>query len=199
VARSSGDATWMVDRTLPWLGYFPLAVDLANTVVVVNADTEVDLLSTEQELETWMTAGRRRFPVVAAAAGHLAEVRLLRDAVRDVLHAAAARRRLPAVATGVINAASARCPAYQVLDRAGRAQLTELNDGTFDRFCAAVARSAIDVASGAERERLAVCHAPSCGMFFLRGSARQTWCSALCGNRARVSRHAERVREAARR
>jgi predicted RNA-binding Zn ribbon-like protein len=191
--------SWTVDRTLPWLGFYPLAVDLANTVVVVKDDTEIDLLSTDQELATWVSASRQRFPVVKAAVGRLAEVRALRDAVRDVLFAAQAGGRMPAAAMGAINAASARCPAYQVLDHSGRAQQTELNDDAFDRFCAAVARSAIDVTSGAGREQLAVCRAPSCGMVFLRGSTRQTWCSALCGNRARVSRHAARTREATRR
>jgi predicted RNA-binding Zn ribbon-like protein len=187
-----------IDRSLPWLGYFPLAVDLANTVVVLDERAEVDLLSTDRELASWVTPSRRRFPVVTGAVGHLAEVRALRDAVRDVLFAAEAGARMPAAAIGAINAASARGPAYHVLDRAGRAQLTELVDDPFDQFCAAVARSAIEVVSGADREQLAVCHAPSCGMFFLRGNARQRWCSAPCGNRARVSRHAARVRQASR-
>lgn len=188
--------SWVVDRSLPWLGFYPLAVELANTVVVVNADTEVDLLSTDQELATWIAAVRRRYPVVRAAAGQLAEVRALRDAVRDVLFAAEAGGRMAAAAISAINTASARCPSYPVLDRVGRAQVAEVIDDAFDQFCAAVARSAIDVASNDDGGQLAVCHAPSCGMFFLRSSARQTWCSALCGNRARVSRHAARVRQA---
>lgn len=184
---------WSIDRSLPWLGVYPLAVDLANTVVR-SGPHEADLLTSEPELATWIEAERTRNPVTAAAQGHLHEVRALRDAVRELLTAAATRHRLPPAAVTAINRASARCPSYPTLGQAGDATTsTELNDNPFDRFCAAVARSAVQVVAGADRERLAVCHAPSCGMFFLRGNARQTWCSAACGNRARVARHAARA------
>lgn len=184
------------DRSLQWLGYFPLAVDLANTVVVVTPGHEVDLLETERDLAVWIAADRDRFPVVKAAAGQLAEVRGLRDAVRDVLLGAAEDHPLPRVAIDAINRASARCPSYTALRRDGEAAVTELNGDAFDRFCAAVARSAIEVVSGEQRDQLAVCHAPSCGMFFIRGRTQQAWCSAPCGNRARVARHAARARAA---
>src|SRR5919109_564196 len=66
---------------------------------------------------------------------------------------------------------------------------------SYVRFEAAVARSAIELASRGE-DRLSVCGAPSCGMLYLREHPRQVWCSKACGNRARVARHAARQRRA---
>jgi predicted RNA-binding Zn ribbon-like protein len=59
---------------------------------------------------------------------------------------------------------------------------------------AAIARSAIEVVGGPDRGRVRVCRAPGCGTFFLAGRAGQVWCSAACGNRARVARHHDRRR-----
>jgi GNAT superfamily N-acetyltransferase len=59
------------------------------------------------------------------------------------------------------------------------------------RLLGALARSAIAVLSEPPRERLQICRAPSCGMFFL-GARR--WCCAACGNRARAARHYRRTR-----
>jgi predicted RNA-binding Zn ribbon-like protein len=41
---------------------------------------------------------------------------------------------------------------------------------------------------------LAFCDAPSCGQFFIRRRRDQRWCSAACGTRTRVARHATRRR-----
>jgi predicted RNA-binding Zn ribbon-like protein len=183
--------TWAIDRTFPWLGDFPIAVDLANTVVM-SGGREVDLLTSESELTTWIEAERARAPSAGAARGRLGEVRALRDAVRDLLFATAEGGPLPASAVAATNRAAALCPSWPVIDEAGRATAGELSDNPFDRFCSAVARSAVEVVGGPERDRLAVCHAPSCGMFFMRGNPRQTWCTPACGNRARVARHAAR-------
>jgi predicted RNA-binding Zn ribbon-like protein len=60
----------------------------------------------------------------------------------------------------------------------------------------AVARSAIELAAGSGRRRLARCSAPGCGMVFIAGRAGQRWCCASCGNRARVARHHARRRRA---
>lgn len=181
-----------MDTTFHWLGRFPLAVDLADTVRVVGPD-EVDLLTDDDALAAWVELEQHRFPVVRAARGRLREVRGLRATVRDLLFAAAEGRDLPAPAQEAVNAASARSPTFPVL-AAGDVRHEEPNPDRFDRFCAAVARSTIDVVTGTAREQLAVCRGPSCGMLFLRADRRQRWCSPACGNRARVARHAARRR-----
>jgi len=183
-----------VDRTMPWL-VFPAAVDLANTVVV-SGRREVDLLTTEEELDAWAAAETGRIPGVGATAGRLGEVRHLRGLVRPALFAAAERRPLPMAAVASLNTASAGAPSYPVL-RGDRIEEVVLTDDAFCRFRAGVARSAIELLAGGDRDVLSVCRAPSCGMLFVPRGPRQRWCCDGCGNRARVARHAQRRREEA--
>ena len=79
----------MIDETLPWLT-FPPAVDLSNTIVVTPRG-ELDLLTTDQQLDVWIAAERGRIPSVPAAAGHLHDIRNLRADLRALLYAHAHR------------------------------------------------------------------------------------------------------------
>jgi predicted RNA-binding Zn ribbon-like protein len=179
----------MTHTALPWL-VFPPAVDIANTVIATPAGDR-DLLASDEQLAAWIAAERDRIPGVQAASGRLADVRDLRDTVRELLHARARRTRPPERARRRINAISAAAPLRTTLTRDGRA-VTEPNaTDPYARFEAAIARSAIELA-GRSEDRLRICEAPSCGMLFLREHPRQLWCSHACGNRARVARHAAR-------
>ena len=176
---------------MPWLG-FPLAMDLANTIVM--SVPEVDLLTTEEELGAWAAAEAARIADAEATSGHLREIRELRAHVRAALFAAAEGRALPPEAVAALNQASAGAPSYPVLGPNGLAQDVFVQEDRFIRLRAAVARSTIGVLAGPDRDRLDVCRAPSCGMLFLRRGAAQKWCSDPCGNRSRVARHARRRR-----
>jgi predicted RNA-binding Zn ribbon-like protein len=177
---------------MPWL-VFPPAVDLANTVVV-DAGRPVDMLTTDDELAAWAALESGRIPEVEATAGQLVEVRALRDDVRALLFAAAGGRPLPSESVNAINDASAGALSYPVLrENCGRDDILVADD-PFARFRSAIARSVIDVLAGDDRRRLDVCHAPSCGMLFLRRGGAQKWCCDACGNRARVASHARRRR-----
>jgi predicted RNA-binding Zn ribbon-like protein len=176
-------------ETLPWL-VFPPAVDLANTVLVTTAG-ERDLLASDDQLEEWIGAERGRIPGVEAASGRLAEVRDLRDRVRELLHARARGKRPPEPARRRINAISASMPVWTTLTADGRAVQERDAPDRYVLFEATVARSAIEFADRHESP-LRVCEAPSCGMLFLQEHPRQVWCSQPCGNRARVARHAAR-------
>ncbi|HET6318113.1 MAG TPA: CGNR zinc finger domain-containing protein, partial [Chloroflexota bacterium] len=57
---------------------------------------------------------------------------------------------------------------------------------------AAVARATIALLGGPDRPRLRVCGRAGCVLFFLQERRRTEWCSAVCGNRARVARHYRR-------
>jgi predicted RNA-binding Zn ribbon-like protein len=181
----------MVHEELPWL-IFPPAVDLANTVMVTPAGDR-DLLENKDQLEGWIGAERGRIPGVEAASGRLAEVRELRQSVRDLLHARARGKRLPDEPRRRINAISASAPIRTTLTPDGRVVEEPASGDPYAVFEAAVARSAIELAGRGE-DRLSVCGAPSCGMLYLRDHPRQVWCSKPCGNRARVARHAARHR-----
>jgi predicted RNA-binding Zn ribbon-like protein len=181
----------MAYEALPWL-VFPPAVDLANTVIVTSSGDR-DLLQTEDQLEAWIAAERGRIPAVEAASGRLAEVRDLRESIRELLHARARGQRPPEAARKRVNAISASVPIHTALTREGRAVEELYVRERYARFEATVARSAIELAD-LDEDRLSVCGAPSCGMLYLREHPRQVWCSKECGNRARVARHAARHR-----
>ncbi len=177
-----------------WLGE-PLAIDLANTVMVVREGQAVDLLASSADLDRWLRAERARLGDCAFAVAHLDAMRALRDAVHGLLGAAAYRTAPPPEAVEQVNAASAAAPIAPQLeagsDGESRAFDHSREGDPVARLLGTLARSAITLLTGPERESLHVCRAPSCGMFFL-GSRR--WCCAACGNRARAARHYQRTR-----
>ena len=186
-----------------WLGE-PLAIDLANTVMVVRepespeggAGNVVDLLATPSDLRRWLAAeGGRLAGYEIDAERDLGAVRDLRDAVRALLLAAAEAKAPPAEAVGLVNEVSAASPVAPQLATSG-ARLSAQTSGR-DRSLAgllgAVARSAVELLSGPAAGTIRVCRAPSCGMFYLGG---RRWCCSACGNRARAARHYRRHRSA---
>ena len=180
-----------------WLGE-PLAVDLANTVMVVREGQAVDLLEAPEDLHRWLDAERGRLGDCAFAVAHFEEIRALRDAIRSLLSAAAQAGTPPSGAVESVNAASCGAPTAPQLEGGSDGELRRVEltaDGEpLAQLLGKLARSAIALLTGPERERLHVCDAPSCGMLFL-GARR--WCCAACGNRARAARHYRRKRERA--
>jgi predicted RNA-binding Zn ribbon-like protein len=179
-----------------WLGE-PLAIDLANTVMMVREGESVDLLA-DDGLTRWLEAERERLGECAFAVKRREQLHDLRDAVRELCIASAAAAPLPAKALECVNTASAEAPVSPQLlrDESGSLEITERN-GPGDpmaQLLARLARSAIELLGGPDRERLKLCTAPSCGMFFL-GTRR--WCCSACGNRARAARHYRRARTGA--
>lgn len=178
-----------------WLGG-PLAIDLANTVMVVREEQVVDLLATPEDLHRWLEAERGRLGDSGFAVEHLEQIRPLRDAVRDLLSASAHGRRPPFDALDRVNSTSAEAPMAPRLQIGSDGELAlaeAVGEGDpLARLLGRLARSAIALVTGPQREELHVCDAPSCGMFFL-GVRR--WCCAACGNRARAARHYRRLQE----
>jgi predicted RNA-binding Zn ribbon-like protein len=185
----------VIDETLPWLT-FAAAVDLSNTIVVTPRG-EVDLLTTDEQLDVWIAAERGRVACVDATAGHLADVRALRADLRALLYAYAEGRPTPRPARLRVNALCAAAPAYPVLLPGGRVIVERASDDPYAIFAAEVARSAIELFE-TDDTRLSVCRAPSCGLLYPPDHSRQRWCCRACGNRARVARHAARRRSGGR-
>jgi predicted RNA-binding Zn ribbon-like protein len=177
-----------------WLGG-GLAIDLANTVMVVRDGEEFDLLASREDLGRWLAAERKRLGDCSFALTHLDEIRALRDAIRAVLFATARQTAPPPEALERLNAASAAAPVAMRLetDSQGRLSIDEVPAAAdrVGRLLGSIAHSAITLLRGPERARLRVCDAPSCGMLFL---GRRRWCSPACGNRARAARHYRRAR-----
>lgn len=180
-----------------WLGE-PLAIDLANTVMVVREGESVDLLATPADLQRWLEAEQERLGDCTFAVAHLDELRALRDAGRSLLLASARGAVPPPVALALINAASRGAPIAPQLrfGSHGKARMVEATDNgePLAELLGNLARSVITLLSAPDRKALHVCNAPSCGMLFL-GARR--WCCAACGNRARAARHYQRKTQSA--
>jgi predicted RNA-binding Zn ribbon-like protein len=174
-----------------WLGA-PLALDLANTIVVVRPGEEIDGLADEAELARWLGLERDRLGAVSRAERALPEFHALRRSVRALVHAAAHGHVLPADSVVHVNRTSAAAPSFLQLRDNG--VVVESRARTpVDEILAAIAASAVELVGGPDRVRLRNCEAPRCGMYFLAGREQQVWCCAACGNRARVARHAQRA------
>ena len=175
-----------------WLGE-PLAIDLANTIMVVREGQSIDLLATPDDLRLWLDTEQERLGDSTFAVAHLEEIQELRDAVRALLLARAEGERLPTDALARLNATSRGAAISPQLEADAHGTLTIVETPAGGRPIAALlaqlARAAIALLFAPESERLRVCTAPSCGMLFL-GARR--WCCAACGNRARAARHYRR-------
>jgi predicted RNA-binding Zn ribbon-like protein len=173
-----------------WLGE-PLAIDFANTVMVVREGETVDLLGDDDELRRWLEHERDRLGDCRFAVESRAEILEVRDAVRALFLAAAAGEATPPAAVSTVNAASAAAPITPQLGSAYEPRAEDVTADSLAQLLGRLARSAIELLSSPGRDSLRVCQAPSCGMFYL-GARR--WCCAACGNRARAARHYARAR-----
>jgi predicted RNA-binding Zn ribbon-like protein len=63
-----------------------------------------------------------------------------------------------------------------------------------DALTAVIARETMELIISPQWQQLRPCIAPGCAYYFVKEHFRRQWCSAVCGNRARVARHAQRRR-----
>jgi predicted RNA-binding Zn ribbon-like protein len=174
-----------------WLGE-PLAIDLANTVMVVRPGRSVDLLDSRESLETWLESERPRLGKCHFALARHGELLEVRDDLRSLFAGRAGGEQIDRAALERLNAASRGAPVAPQAELAddGRLEIvTENQVEDMPALLGALARSAIRLLAEHDREPLRICGAPSCGMFFV---GRRRWCCAACGNRARAARHYER-------
>ncbi|HEV3377426.1 MAG TPA: ABATE domain-containing protein [Thermoleophilaceae bacterium] len=181
------------------LRHEPLALELHNTMYALRGE-RIDGLETPEDLSVWLAALADRLPPAARDAdpARQPEFVALRDAVREVLHAALEGKRPPAGALEAVNAAATRAPVspLALADARGRLQreVRYHTDDATDVALAAFAADAIALLTGPDREGLRSCGAPGCVLMFLKDHPRRTWCSSTCGNRARQARHYARAR-----
>jgi predicted RNA-binding Zn ribbon-like protein len=174
------------------------ALALAATLVVVRPGEEIDLLDGPGALARWLEEHTALLGDPGPDTSlRVAEFRALRDAVRGLLAAPASGEPLSPDAVRRVNEASASVPRWPVLDAAGPGPpriLAGAHAGSrTGEILATIARSAIHLLGGPERERLRVCPAPRCGRIFVSARPGAVWCSPAHGNRVRVARfHAKR-------
>ena len=164
-----------------------LALALANT------EADVDVLATPAELAVWLSSNLDALgPVDDEVALRLADFRSLRAAIRDAMSAGPAASP-PERAVRALNEASAAVPTAPALENGPggpvRVDRATSSPSRTVEILATIARSAIELLGGPDRDRLRLCPATRCGKAFLASRGRQVWCSASCGNRMRVARH----------
>ncbi|MGV9801556.1 CGNR zinc finger domain-containing protein [Mycobacterium sp. NPDC003449] len=192
----------------------PLPIALANTITVERRGEIKDLLGEPVDRNRWLrdttarmqlSPDRARTDAFDAAA--VARLVSLRDAVRTL---AASHTQDPRTfgrspvrdvrsATSIINSDSALTAVWPELRWNGSiARHRDVwSGGTYiDAVITVLARHTIELAESPEWEQLYPCVAPNCAHFFVKNNTRRQWCSAGCGNRARVARHTQRARHA---
>ena len=114
----------------------------------------------------------------------------------QLVAAAIESRPPPPAALDELNAAARLAAPTPVLvwPQAGAPALgLEAGEQVADATLATIARSAIELLGGPDRERLRRCEHSDCVLSFVATNPRRRWCSASgCGNRARVARHYRR-------
>lgn len=129
---------------------------------------------------------------------------------RDLRRAGELRGALFALVDAQLRDGLAREPDVETVNRFARAKAPAprlaVADGTFvdatpprdvRTALGVIARDAVDLLTGPDRERLRECAAEDCSGIYVDASRgmRRRWCStARCGNRARVAAHRERQR-----
>jgi predicted RNA-binding Zn ribbon-like protein len=182
----------------------PLAVEFANTWYAVRSK-EREGVGSPAELSLWLREHGLSADAdtgIDAESGIDAEAEIdaeavrdfliLRDAVRSLLRATAEGEPLPEADMAAVNQASEKAARWPVLAGTAASGYGVIEMSSADALPAArarIARDAIAVLGGPLREEVRACHAPGCVLYFVKDHPRREWCSAACGNRARVARH----------
>jgi predicted RNA-binding Zn ribbon-like protein len=168
----------------------PLAIEFANTTYAVRGVVREGLAKPEH-LTRWLRDHTAADLTVGPA--ELARFVRLRDAIREIAQAVVDDVPPEAEPLDTLNAAAALAPRWPRLDQALRTSEHSAASAT-DATLAAIARSAVELFGGDRRGELRACGGPGCVLFFVKNHPRREYCSAGCGNRARVGRHYARHR-----
>ncbi len=202
-----------METAAPLLGE-PLAVELMNTIWADRTGVHDSLAHPEDAL-AWLAAVAPRVDLAVGEdltrigprdGAQLAQaLRCLRDALRRLAAEATSDDRTAAVSPTVdvdvavavadLNRTAAAAPRWSALehDEAGlHRRVIRSAKPASEAAISLIADSAVSLFAGRERDQLRACHAPGCVLYFLKQHPRREWCSAGCGNRARVARHYQR-------
>jgi predicted RNA-binding Zn ribbon-like protein len=164
------------------------AIDLLSTLRHEH-DTVVDDLADAHQAAAWL---RDRHPAASDGAQTRALLVRLREMVRRLLTTAVDGVPAPPDVVAQISRLAAGAPLTLTARTHpdGTVTVERTSHGDPDVTLAAdLARSALILLTEPARDRLRLCRAPGCVLFFLQQDPRQQWCSPTCGNRARVARH----------
>jgi predicted RNA-binding Zn ribbon-like protein len=185
-----------VSDSLPQLADPQLAIDLLITIRH-SGDKLVDQLRDPAQARAWLET--HFDPKLARAARpEIPGLIELRDQMRTLFAAIVDGRIPPASAVAALSEVAARAPvtlkARRSHDGALSIERTTLDAPASSVLQGECARAALALLTDDLRDRLMLCRAPNCILFFLKQHPLQQWCSPSCGNRARVARHYARHR-----
>jgi predicted RNA-binding Zn ribbon-like protein len=174
----------------------PIAIDLANTEKLAT-NPPVELLPDDNANRSFWALQQHRIDVPRQLPT-LDQVRSLRSAIRSLVDSRLAGRPAEPWAVQSLNRYASAAPPSPQLTATWTTDLQSHAADGATTLLGAVARSAIDVLTGPDADRLHRCAAEDCSMVFVATNAKRQWCTAAgCGNRQRVARHASRQRAAA--
>ncbi|MER6570582.1 ABATE domain-containing protein [Streptomyces sp. NPDC001093] len=168
-----------------------LALDLANSAIVLPGGQRVDLIDTPARAQRWLV-DRGLAPAGAGLRETCASrLRSLREHIRPLLASRIEGRPAPGDALDAVNEALTLAPAAsllrwsaeQGLHRATAHPTTQI----VEHALAALAADAADLLTGPDADRLTACGSAPCNRYLLR-HGRRHWCSTRCGDRARAAR-----------
>lgn len=168
-----------------------ISLDLVATVGKRFTGTPIERLPDIEAWRAWLNA--YGMEVGDCSDGDLAAVRALREAVYELVEAAATDRAPTSTALALVDDLATGPGALRKLlwDKRNGFHLDRAPLST-GQTLGLIARDAIDLLTGPERDRLHQCEADTCGTVFVAptGGKPRRWCSsASCGNRERVRAH----------
>lgn len=185
----------------------PLPVQLLNTITEGPDGRVVDDLEASRGAARWLRSVRAQltaetgvttWPAAVALERAAPGLRDLRDALRRLAGAVAADPRATDSALSMdeaaarVNALGQVWPLIAVEDGARPTRTYASGADASSMPVRLLAHQAILLLSGPQAASLKACQAPHCRHYWIRDGARREWCSAACGNRARVARHYRR-------
>jgi predicted RNA-binding Zn ribbon-like protein len=193
----------VVTTSAPLLGE-PWPVELMNTVWA-DRDGVHDALDDPRDAAAWLETAATGLDVGAPDDGTppteevLVRLRALRDALRRLAAEVTGDPRTSspsplAAAVDDLNRVAGAAPSWSTLTRAPAGHLARVTRSAAPGPEAVVSRLAeqgVELFTDPDRP-LRACLAPGCVLFFVKQHPRREWCSAGCGNRARVARHYRR-------
>jgi predicted RNA-binding Zn ribbon-like protein len=121
--------------------------------------------------------------------------RLAREATDDTRPTALSPVPDLSTAVATVNRACASAPTWSQLTWTEDEPPARTDGSSYRpeaRALSRIAEEAVALFTGPDVAELRACRAPGCVRYFVRAHPRREWCSAGCGNRARVARHYRR-------
>lgn len=171
-----------------------LALDLVNSTYIKGGTRGhlIDSVHTRELLADWCAQRAEKFKSVDSSRNfrdiEIEFVHSLRTAVRSALSKVVYEQRISSEDAQILSANARKATRSIIVTDQLIPSYTWSRSTVTDRVCTLIAEDAIRLLTE-EREHLRACEAPGCIMFFVPSAGRRQWCSATCGNRARVARH----------